>query len=104
MKRIVYLSIIAYLLICNPTYGETPVHNDESGDVHMSVSGMVCEFCVHTLKTTFTKKAEVKAIDVNLETKIVTVNFKDGQSLNDETLTKIITDSGYEVESIRRVE
>jgi len=46
----------------------------------------------------------LKGIDVNLESKVVTINFNDGQTLDDETITKLITDAGYNVEGIHRVE
>jgi copper chaperone CopZ len=70
----------------------------------VSVNGLVCDFCAQALEKTFGKKEEVKAIDVNLDTKIVTVNFNDGMNLSDEVLTQIITDAGYNVEGIHRVE
>lgn len=76
----------------------------KSGDAHVSVNGLVCDFCAQALEKMFSKKEEVKAIDVNLDTKIVTVNFNDGMSLSDEVLTQIITDAGYNVEDIHRVE
>jgi copper chaperone CopZ len=75
-----------------------------SGDAHVSVNGLVCDFCARALEKTFGKKSEVKGIDVNLETKIVTINFMQGQTLDNDTLTQIITDSGYNVEGIHRVE
>lgn len=77
---------------------------DLSGDVHVNVNGLVCDFCAQALNKTFGKYEEVKAINVNLETKIVTVNFNDDKTLDDATITKIITDAGYNVEKIHRVE
>ena len=76
----------------------------KAGDAQVSVNGLVCDFCARALEKTFSKKDEVSGIDVNLETKIVTIYFNDEKTLNDEALTQIITDSGYNVESIQRVE
>lgn len=76
----------------------------KSGDVHVSVNGLVCDFCARALEKVFGKQEAVKAIDVNLDDKIITVNFVDGKTLDDETITKLITDSGYNVEGIHRVE
>lgn len=75
----------------------------KSGDVHVSVNGLVCDFCARALEKVFGKQEAVKAIDVNLDDKIITVNFVDGKTLDDETITKLITDSGYNVEGIHRV-
>ena len=116
MKTLTLLSTLAILTFSNPVFAEMDhsTHDtaqaqqvkmtDQKGDAHVSVNGLVCDFCARALEKTFGKKDEVKSIDVNLETKIVTVNFNEGQSLDDETITQIITDSGYNVEGIHRVE
>ena len=52
----------------------------------------------------FGKQEEVNAINVDLDTKIISVSFNEGQNLDDDTITNLITDSGYNVESISRVE
>ena len=116
MKFLTLLSTLAILVFINPAFAEMDhsKHDmakteqvkviDQKGDAHVSVNGLVCDFCARALEKTFGKKDEVKSIDVNLETKIVTVNFNEGQTLDDETLTQIITDSGYNVEGIHRVE
>lgn len=75
-----------------------------SGDVHVSVNGLVCDFCARALEKVFGKEEAVKGIDVNLDTKMITINFNEGQSLDNETITKLITDAGYNVEGIHRVE
>ena len=74
------------------------------GDVHVSVNGLVCDFCARALEKVFGKQDAVKAIDVNLDDKIITINFVDGKTLDDATITQLITDSGYNVEGIHRVE
>jgi len=76
----------------------------QSGDVHVSVNGLVCDFCARALEKVFGKEEAVKGIDVNLDTKIITVNFNEGQTLGDEKITQLITDAGYNVEGIHRVE
>lgn len=75
-----------------------------SGDAHISVNGLVCDFCARALEKTFGKREEVKGINVDLEKKIVTIHFNDGKTIDDATLTQIITDSGYNVEGIHYVE
>lgn len=75
-----------------------------SGDVHVSVNGLVCDFCARALEKVFGKEEAVKGIGVNLDTKIITINFKEGQSLDDERITKLIKDAGYNVEDIHHVQ
>ena len=74
----------------------------QSGDVYVSVNGLVCDFCARALEKVFGKEEEVKAIDVDLDKKIITINFNAGQTLDDTTLTQLITDAGYNVEDIQR--
>ena len=76
----------------------------KSGDAHVSVNGLVCDFCARALEKVFSKEEAVKAISVDMDTKLVTVNFNDSQTLSDEKLTQLITDAGYNVENIHRVE
>jgi len=68
------------------------------------VHGMVCEFCAVGLEKQFEKRDEVKSIDVSLEAGTVKLVLKDGQEMNDESITKIITDNGINVASIKRAE
>lgn len=74
------------------------------GDAHVSVNGLVCDFCARALEKVFGKQDAVNDIDVNLDSKIITIDFKDGQRLDDETIKQLIQDSGYNVESIHHVE
>ena len=74
------------------------------GDVHVSVNGLVCDFCARALEKVFGKEEAVKGIDVNLDTKIITINFKEDQTLSDERIKQLITDAGYNVEGIHRVQ
>lgn len=71
---------------------------------YADVNGLVCDFCAQALEKVFSKKTEVENITVNLDEKVVTINFKEGQNLDDETLKEMINDSGYAVTEIRREE
>ena len=75
---------------------------NQSGDVtYVDVNGLVCDFCARALEKVFSKQQEVESINVNLDDKIITINFKSSKNLDDATITKLITDSGYNVEAIR---
>ena len=112
MKKLTLLPLAIILSFAPPAYaghgeyGHAPLAEQtvRSGDVHVSVNGLVCDFCARALEKVFGKVEAVKAIDVNLDTKIITVNFNEGQTLNDEKLTQLITDAGYNVEGIHRGE
>ena len=72
----------------------------EGGSAYASVNGLVCDFCARALEKTFSKKEEVNSIKVDLDEKIVTINFNSDQQLDETTITQLITDAGYSVEKI----
>lgn len=70
----------------------------------VSVNGMVCAFCAQGIKKKFSDKAAVEKVDVNLDTKVVSLDFKKDQKLSDEEITQAIKDAGYTVVKIERAE
>jgi len=64
------------------------------------VHGMVCAFCSNSLEKKFKKKKAVKNINVDLERKTVSIEFKKGKTISDKKLKKMITSSGFKVVSI----
>lgn len=71
---------------------------------HIKVNGLVCDFCAQALEKVFGRQEAVEDITVDLNAKLITVTFKDGQSLDDAAMTKLVTDSGYTVENIHRMD
>jgi copper chaperone CopZ len=67
-----------------------------------NVNGMVCAMCVTGIEKSFRKVTAVDVVKVDLETKRVTLRTKDGQSLDDATVTKTIVNAGYAVTAITR--
>ena len=74
----------------------------ENEVLRISVNGLVCDFCARSIEKLFSKKESVKSINVNLEQMLITISLKKGKSLNDDIITKVITDSGYDIREIRR--
>ena len=71
-------------------------------DVKVSVNGMVCSFCAQGIEKKFSAQSAVKSVKVNLDSHLVKLELKDGQNLDDKTITKILTDAGYSVSKIER--
>ena len=72
--------------------------------VNVEVNGMVRDFCARALEKVFSKKQEVAAIDVDLDNGKISINFNDGANLEDSTIQKLVTNSGYDVVKINRCE
>ncbi len=60
-----------------------------------SVPGMSCGHCEHAVSTELQTVDGVESVDVDLETKLVTVR---GHGLDDQALRAAIDEAGYEAE------
>ena len=73
-----------------------------AADVVVSVNGLVCDFCAQAIERSFRRRAEVSAVHVDLTEKVVSIEFRANQSLDDDTIRDIITRAGYTVTNVRR--
>jgi copper chaperone CopZ len=76
----------------------------EPRTVRIGVDGMVCAFCAQGIEKKLKARSEVDRIFVSLENRIVAVGFKDGRTMSDADLDRLIVDSGYKVTGIARVD
>lgn len=76
--------------------------NAAAETITATVNGLVCSFCATGIEKTFRKQPAVDSVKVDLETKLVTITTKPDQTLDDATVTKLLTDSGYSIVSILR--
>ena len=88
-----FTALLFSILIVQAAFAETAI---------ISVNGMVCAFCAQSIKKKVGALKEVSSVDVDLEKKMVTIKFKDGATIPDESLTETITKSGYAVTGIKR--
>jgi copper chaperone CopZ len=65
--------------------------------IRATVNGMVCGFCATAIEKTFKRQAEVKAVDVDLENRLVTVQTRPGQTIDDAKFRKLMANTGYSV-------
>ena len=101
MKLFLPILILILFLFTTNTKLESKVLQDNK-ILYVSVNGLVCDFCARSIEKIFKRKQSVKSIDVNLEKMLITINLKEGENLTDETIKKLILDSGYEVVEVFR--
>ena len=101
MKNFKYL--LASLLLCL-SLNSNADEKDRFGEIHVSVNGLVCDFCAQSIQKLFNKEESVEAVDINMDEGMIKIDLKDGYNMDDNLITKLITDSGYNVERIYRVE
>ena len=97
MKQLAIILTIGMLTFAAPAQAA-------NSKVYVDVHGLVCDFCARALEKVFGRQAAVSDIDVNLNTKVITLNLKDGMQLEDGMISKLINDAGYNVVKIRHQE
>jgi cation transport ATPase len=70
--------------------------------IKVSVNGMVCAFCATGIEKTFKAQSEVKTINVDLEKKLVTIETKQDQTIDDAKVKRLIANAGYSLVGITR--
>ncbi len=74
----------------------------EIADISVELNGLVCDFCSIALNKTFKKRAEVLATYVDLDTKILSLDLKDGADISNDDIMKLVEKAGYNTVSIAR--
>lgn len=70
--------------------------------IKASVNGLVCAFCATSIEKTFKAQPAVDTVKVDLESKLVTITTKPDQTMDDESIKKLIEEAGYAVTDITR--
>lgn len=81
---------------------ETTEKCNEKQKVIAITNGMVCDFCVQSLKKMFLKNPSIETVDINLTTKEVILTPKTGQNIDDQSIRKAVEWGGYELVDIKR--
>ncbi len=70
--------------------------------ITVQVKGMVCGFCAQGIEKKFKALPEIEKVNVSLETKLVSLDTKEGKDVPDEQIKKIVTEAGYAIVKIER--
>lgn len=71
--------------------------------VKATVNGMVCAFCAQGIEKRLGKLPATQAVFVDLKKRIVAVEARPGQKLDNKLITAEITDAGYDVTKLENV-
>lgn len=70
--------------------------------ITVQVKGMVCAFCAQGIEKKFKALPEISNVHVSLETKLVSLDTKEGKDVSDEQIKAIVTEAGYEMVKVER--
>ena len=75
----------------------------QGGDpIVADVLGVVCDFCALAMNKIFSKREEVAAIYVDLDTKALNLVLVPGASMSDQTIADLAVQAGYRIADVRR--
>ena len=67
-----------------------------------TIHGNACNLCATAIEKTFRAQPEVKSVDVDLENRVVTIETKPRQTMDDAKIKKLLADAGYAVVTVAR--
>ncbi len=70
-------------------------------EIVMRVDGLACAFCAYGLEKKLKKLEGVESVDISLNRGLVRIKLKEGYTLEEEKLRKIVKESGF---VLRRIE
>jgi copper chaperone len=76
----------------SPTPADAPGHTADAGELTYVVAEMTCDHCKASVTGALVRVPGVKAVGVDLETKLVRVR---GTDLDDEAVRAAIDEAGY---------
>lgn len=100
--------LIVTAFIYTPTHTLQAMHHDSGAShkhnkgeiVKVKVHGMVCDFCVTSIKKRFMKQKEVKDISVNLDNMTITIEHMPGKKLSEKEIKKQVKKAGYKYKGL----
>ncbi len=69
-------------------------------EIVMRVDGLACAFCAYGLEKKLKKLEGVEGVDISLNKGLVRIKLREGYTLEEETLRKIVKESGFVLRSI----
>ena len=68
-----------------------------ANSVKATVNGMVCAFCAQGIEKSLSKMDATKAVFVDLKSRFVLVEAREGKTLDQKAIGAAIVDAGYDV-------
>ena len=71
---------------------------------HITVDGMVCNYCVESIRLRMKKNKEVKDVKIDFDKKLVLVITEPGRDIATEKIEQSIRDTGYVPKDIKKLD
>lgn len=95
MKR--FLTILFFLTALSGY-----LYAKEAKAIKVHVEGMVCAFCAQGIEKRMTDIPGVVSVEVDLKTKVVSIQTNSSVTISDAEITAAIKEAGYNIQKIQR--
>jgi copper chaperone CopZ len=102
MKTMMMALVLATMPVATVGVASPALAAAQAERVTVKVNGLVCDFCARSIEAMMKKRPDVSGVHVDLDKGEVHLALKADATLDDPTLRKMITDSGYTVTGISR--
>ena len=72
--------------------------------VEVTINGMVCSFCVQGIERKIRALPATQSVKVDIQKHLVDISLRQGQTIGDDQLRKLIRDAGFDVREIKRIQ
>lgn len=100
MRKFLALTAVALTLGAYPALANHTGMTAANADSTLKVNGLVCDFCAQAIHKVFTKHDTVNDVLVQLDQMRIYIDYKDGQSIDNDAVEQMVTDAGYTLVSI----
>ena len=69
--------------------------------IEVRVDGLSCPFCAYGLEKKLKKIDGIKDLKIDIKNGLVTFSLKEGKSVDEKTLVKIVKDAGFTAKEIK---
>ena len=70
--------------------------------IKATIKGTACDLCGSAIEKTFRAQREVKGVDVDLENKLVTIHTRQGETMDDSKIRRLLGNAGYSVVAVTK--
>ena len=104
MRRARHLAPALLALMASPLLNLSAWASTGASRIEVAINGMVCSFCVQGIERKIRELPATQAVKVDIKKHLVDITLRQGQSIGDEQLRKLIRDAGFDVQGIKRIQ
>ena len=94
IARVSLASFVYLAIVVTAAFAETKAT--------LAVTGMTCSSCAEIVTKKLKSNADVQDVKVSVKLGTVAVTLRDGSTISDEDLDKLIADAGYKLQKVTR--